>query len=36
MALYSFIHGLSTNFSSSIFESVAKTLGRTQFDSATL
>lgn len=36
MALYSFIHSLSTNFGSSIFEPVAKELGRVKFDRAEL
>ncbi|CRF49550.1 type II restriction endonuclease TdeIII [Helicobacter heilmannii] len=36
MALYSFIHSLSTNFGSSIFEPVAKELGRANFDRAEL
>ncbi|BCZ18020.1 Type II restriction endonuclease TdeIII [Helicobacter sp. NHP19-003] len=36
MALYSFIHSLSTNFGSSIFEPVAKELGCLKFDRAEL
>ncbi|WP_104759057.1 TdeIII family type II restriction endonuclease [Helicobacter bizzozeronii] len=36
MALYSFIHSLNTNFGSSIFEPVARELGRIKFDSAEL
>lgn len=34
LALYSFIHSLNTNFGSSIFEPVAKSLGSYQFKSA--